>query len=97
MKHLSSFARKVYQAVATIPLGETRSYQWVAAKAGNPKACRAVGQILKRNPYPILIPCHRVVASDNRIGGYAFGIERKRHLLQREQEITLWLKHGNKK
>lgn len=84
---MTSFACKVYRIVAAIPLGEVRTYQWVARKAGNPKASRAVGQLMKRNPYPVLIPCHRVVGSNNRIGGYVFGRKKKEMLLRLEQEI----------
>jgi O-6-methylguanine DNA methyltransferase len=90
MKKLMPFARKVYRVVARIPLGETRTYKWVAEQAGNPRACRAVGQILKRNPYPLIIPCHRVVANSG-IGGYVFGVSRKKKLLAREREIKEWL------
>ncbi|MDD5440002.1 MAG: MGMT family protein, partial [Candidatus Omnitrophica bacterium] len=51
---------------------------------GNPAACRAVGQALKRNPYPVIIPCHRVIRSDGTIGGYSRGISRKKKLLNYE-------------
>lgn len=85
---MTAFAIKVYKAVVTIPLGEVRSYKWVAKKAGSPKAYRAVGQILKHNPWPLIIPCHRVVNSDNRLGGYAWGIGKKKQLLRLEKEIT---------
>lgn len=91
MKKLTPFSREVYRIVACIPIGETRTYGWVAEQAGNPKACRAVGQILKRNPYPLTIPCHRVVASGGRIGGYVFGAARKKRLLSLEREIKEWL------
>lgn len=70
-----------------IPFGQVRTYKWVAAKAGNPGASRAVGQILKRNPYLLVIPCHRVIKSDNNPGGYALGTKRKRMLLDSEREI----------
>lgn len=83
----SQFAKKVYKAVLSIPLGEVRTYKWVAAKAGNPKATRAVGQILKRNPYPLLIPCHRVVSSKGDPGGYCFGKRKKTALLNLERLI----------
>ena len=53
---MNKFTLKVYQAVLSIPFGQVRSYQWVAKQAGSPGACRAVGQILKRNPYPLIIP-----------------------------------------
>jgi methylated-DNA-[protein]-cysteine S-methyltransferase len=66
---LTEFARKVYEATLAIPHGETRTYAWVAKKMGSPLAARAVGQALSKNPFPILIPCHRVV-SDKTIGGF---------------------------
>jgi methylated-DNA-[protein]-cysteine S-methyltransferase len=81
------FERRVYTVVSQIPLGEVRSYQWVARKAGNPKAVRAVGQALKRNPYPLLIPCHRVVRSDGTLGGFAFGRVHKKNLIDLERKI----------
>jgi len=82
------FTLKVYQAVLSIPPGQVRSYKWVAKKAGSPLACRAVGQILKRNPYPLIIPCHRVVNNDQKAGGYVFGLKRKLFLLALEKELT---------
>ncbi len=85
---MTPFAKKVYKAVLSIPLGEVRTYKWVAQKAGNPKAVRAVGQILKRNPFPFFIPCHRVVSSRGDIGGYAFGQKRKKQLLNLERLIS---------
>ena len=75
----------------SIPLGEVRTYKWVAARAGSPKAARAVGQALKRNPYPLIIPCHRVVASGGKIGGYSGGIKTKRMLLDLEQRIKEYM------
>jgi methylated-DNA-[protein]-cysteine S-methyltransferase len=82
------FAARVYQAVLSIPLGQVRSYKWVAKKAGSANACQAVGQILKRNPYPLIIPCHRVIRSDRKIGGYVFGIKQKKLLLKLEKELV---------
>ncbi|MDD5237231.1 MAG: MGMT family protein [Candidatus Omnitrophica bacterium] len=85
---MTPFAKKVYKAVLTIPLGEVRTYKWVARKIGKPAAVRAVGQALKNNPYPLLIPCHRVVSSGGSLGGYAWGGEkRKRALLNLESKI----------
>lgn len=66
---VTDFSKKVYAATLAIPHGETRTYAWVAKKMGSPLAARAVGQALKKNPYPILVPCHRVVA-DKTIGGF---------------------------
>ena len=87
-KNLTKFQWKVLKVTANIPLGETRSYKWVAAKAGSPKAVRAVGQALRRNPYPVIIPCHRVIKSDGSLGGYAGGPgEKKAKLLAMEKEI----------
>ncbi|MDD5155110.1 MAG: MGMT family protein [Candidatus Omnitrophica bacterium] len=84
---MTPFAKKVYKATLNIPLGQVRTYKWVAKKAGRPKAVRAVGQILKRNPFPFFIPCHRVVSSDGKTGGYAFGQKRKKELLNLERLI----------
>jgi methylated-DNA-[protein]-cysteine S-methyltransferase len=84
---MNSFNRKVYKAVLSIPLGQTRTYKWVAAKIGSPRAYRAVGQALKNNPYPLIIPCHRVVASGGKIGGYAWGLKTKKYLLNLERQI----------
>jgi O-6-methylguanine DNA methyltransferase len=64
-----SFKNRVYEVVMSIPVGETRTYKEVAELAGSPKAYRAVGQILKRNPNPLMIPCHRVVGKKG-LGGY---------------------------
>ncbi|MCX7661378.1 MAG: MGMT family protein [Candidatus Omnitrophica bacterium] len=86
-KRINNFTKKVYRVVLKIPLGEVRTYRWVAEKAGNPKASRAVGQILKRNPYPLLIPCHRVVCSDGKLGGYIWGAKVKERLLKLERQI----------
>lgn len=65
----TEFQEKVYRAIAEIPHGETRTYAWVASRVGKKAATRAVGQALKKNPLPILIPCHRVVSSDD-LGGF---------------------------
>jgi len=81
------FAIKVYRAVLGIPLGETRTYKWVAKKSGRPKAYRAVGQILKNNPYPLIIPCHRVISSNQELRGYIFGKKMKQALLNWERKI----------
>ena len=85
---MTIFARKVYAVVSKIPLGQVRSYKWVAQKAGKPKAYRAVGTILKNNPYPLIIPCHRVVKNDLTLGGYALGRRNKEILLGLEKEIA---------
>ena len=84
---MTIFELKVYKAVLTIPLGEVRTYKWVARKAGSPRACRAVGQALKRNPWPLIVPCHRVIASKGALGGFAWGVKRKKALLDLERQI----------
>ncbi len=84
---MTPFAKKVYRVVLSIPLGEVRTYKWVAKKADSPRAFRAVGQILKNNPYPLVIPCHRVVASGGKLGGYNRGEKIKKLLLDLERQI----------
>jgi O-6-methylguanine DNA methyltransferase len=81
---LTNFENKVYAAVSKIPCGEVRSYKWVAARIGNPKAYRAVGNALNKNPYIGIVPCHRVIKSDGSIGGFARGVAKKRKLLKSE-------------
>ncbi len=67
----TAFQRACWEACRSIPSGETRSYAWLAAAAGSPRAVRAAGQAMRRNPLPIVVPCHRVVGSGGWIGGYA--------------------------
>ncbi len=78
------FQCQVWQVTRCIPCGETRSYLWVAGQMGRPGAVRAVGQALGRNPLPVIVPCHRVVGRDGRLGGYRGGTEMKQHLLHLE-------------
>jgi len=84
LSSLGDFQRKVLEKCAEIPPGEIRPYGWIAREIGNPGAVRAVGTALGRNPVPVLIPCHRVVRTDGRIGNYAFGSPMKRQLLEHE-------------
>lgn len=84
---LSPFTRAVLRITAKIPYGEVRSYEWVARKLGKPRAVRAVGNALARNPIPIIIPCHRIVRSDGTIGGFALGTAWKRRLLALERKF----------
>lgn len=84
LSRYTPFQRKVWEVVKTIPHGETRSYKWVAEKLGNPRAVRAVGQALKKNPLPGVIPCHRVIRSDGSLGGFSRGLKKKRELLRSE-------------
>jgi len=78
------FRRAVWEKTRLIPYGETRSYIWVAGQIGKPEAARAVGQALGRNPLPVIVPCHRVVASDGSLGGFTGGLDVKRRLLRLE-------------
>lgn len=84
---MTDFERKVLKVVLKIPLGQTRTYKWVAQKVERPQASRAVGQVLKKNPYTLLIPCHRVVASGGKLGGYSQGVKVKKKLLNLEKKI----------
>ena len=81
----TAFQEAVWQKLREIPPGETRSYGKLAAALGNPRASRAVGGANGANPIAVLVPCHRVVAADGGIGGYAYGPELKRALLARER------------
>ena len=85
----TTFQREVWQITKLIPYGETRSYSWVAEQIGKPGAARAVGQTLARNPLPIIVPCHRVVARDGRLSGYGGGTEMKRYLLWLEASANI--------
>lgn len=73
LSHLTPFQRLVLEKIREIPPGEVRSYKWVAEQIGAERAVRAVGSALARNPIPFLIPCHRVVRTDGRIGHYSAG------------------------
>jgi O-6-methylguanine DNA methyltransferase len=80
----SAFQRRVWEVDCFIPYGETRTYSWVASRVGLPKAPRAVGQALAKNPLPIIIPCHRVICSNGDLGGFSGGRDWKQRLLQIE-------------
>ncbi len=83
----TGFRASVLEALMQIPYGETRTYSEVAAMAGSPKACRAVGTACAENPLPIIIPCHRVVPSAGGIGSYAGGTAMKQRLLDLERGL----------
>ena len=83
----SPFFSAAWQACCSIPPGETRSYQWLAEAAGNPRASRAAGQAMARNPLPLVIPCHRVVGSNGGLHGYGGGgVGVKARLLELERQ-----------
>ena len=83
----TSFQQKAWDYLKTIPYGETVSYKDEAIAIGNPKGCRAVGSANGRNKIAIIVPCHRVVNENGRLGGYAYGLEIKRRLLEMEQNF----------
>ena len=83
--HATAFRRRVWEALRRSPAGETRSYGQVAASVGAPKGARAVGAACAANPIAVVVPCHRVVASDGSLHGYAYGLARKRQLLDAER------------
>jgi len=81
---LSGFQQKVLKILQRVPRGEVQTYSWLARKAGRPRAARAVGNTMARNPIPFLIPCHRVVPAAGGTGNYGLGRRLKRELLRRE-------------
>lgn len=91
MKKYPLFYQKVWRGVMKIPSGEVRSYKWVAKKIGSPKAFRAVGLALKKNPFAPIVPCHRVIRSDGKLGGYSAsgGITKKKSLIEKERSRTV--------
>jgi AraC family transcriptional regulator of adaptative response/methylated-DNA-[protein]-cysteine methyltransferase len=81
----TSFQKAVWSAIQSIPRGRTETYARIATKIGKPKAVRAVASACAANPFAILVPCHRVVRSDGRASGYAWGMDRKASILRSEQ------------
>ncbi len=88
MGGLSSFTQAVLAQTAKIPYGQTRTYTWIAGRLGKPKAARAVGHALARNPLPILIPWHRVVRKDGVLGRFVLGLKWKKRLLELEKRFV---------
>jgi O-6-methylguanine DNA methyltransferase len=85
LRSVTEFERAVLFKALEIPRGEVRTYGWIAAEIGHPAAVRAVGSALRKNPVPVLIPCHRVVRSDGHLGQYALGgSDAKRAILAAE-------------
>ncbi len=80
---MTRFEEEVWAAASQIPRGEVRTYSWIAERIGRPRAARAVGNALNKNPLPVLVPCHRVVGKSG-IGGFAFGPGLKREMLRAE-------------
>jgi methylated-DNA-[protein]-cysteine S-methyltransferase len=84
LRGLPDFTLAVLQELGNVPYGETTTYGALAAKAGHPRAARAVGTVMNRNRIPIVLPCHRVVGSDGSLVGYGGGLDRKVQLLELE-------------
>ena len=84
---LTPFEQDVLRAAWQIKPGQVRTYKWIARRIGRPNAQRAVGQALKKNPLPLLIPCHRVIAAAGKIGGYSQGEHIKKQLLDFEKKL----------
>jgi len=82
----TDFQKNVWDVTKTIPYGELRSYSWVASQMGKPKAFRAVGNALGKNPVPIIVPCHRVIGSDGGLHGFTGGLDWKKKLIKLETE-----------
>jgi len=84
--HGTEFQRTVWRALLRIGAGQTRSYGDIAKQVGSPRAVRAVGSAIAKNPLSVIVPCHRVIGSSGALTGYAGGVERKRALLALEEE-----------
>jgi len=85
LSRMTPLQRSVLEAVATVPHGEVRTYGQIAAQIGHPRACRFVGTTLARNPFPILIPCHRIIWADGSIGRFFGGTDLKNRMLLLEK------------
>ncbi|KAF0181283.1 MAG: methylated-DNA-protein-cysteine S-methyltransferase [Nitrospirae bacterium] len=81
------FQQEVWKVLLTIPFGETRSYQWLAEAVGRPRAARAVGQAVGKNPILLVVPCHRIIAADGSPGGFSCGVPVKKWLLAHEKAV----------
>jgi methylated-DNA-[protein]-cysteine S-methyltransferase len=88
IERLTPFNRLVLEALARVPYGTLTTYGTLASEAGRPRAARAVGMVMNRNPIPIVLPCHRVVGSNGSLVGYGGGLERKERLLRLEGALV---------
>jgi methylated-DNA-[protein]-cysteine S-methyltransferase len=82
----TDFQKRVWGITRSIPRGQTRTYGSIALEAGSPGSARAVGQAMARNPWPPIVPCHRVVGHDGRLTGFGGGLEMKRQMLEFERK-----------
>ena len=90
MGQATSFQRRVWEVTRAIPRGQTRTYGEIARQVGAPRAARAVGQAMANNPWPVVVPCHRVLGSDGRLTGFGGGLEMKRRMLEMEGVASRW-------
>lgn len=81
---LTAFQEKILRALQTVPFGKTVTYKELAAMAGHPRAVRATASVCAMNPWPLVVPCHRVIRTDGGLGGFAFGLTLKKALLDFE-------------
>lgn len=84
----TAFQRRVWQELSRIPYGETRSYKQIAQSVGKPRAVRAVGHACATNSVALIVPCHRAIRSDGKLGGYRWGLDRKEVILRRERQLA---------
>lgn len=84
----TTFQRQVWQALRDIPVGCTATYSQIAKRIGAPKAVRAVANACGANPIGVIVPCHRVIRTDGTLGGFRWGLERKKQLLEREKQLV---------
>lgn len=91
----TAFQRKVWRALARVPIGRTVSYAELGARVGSPAGARAIGLAMATNPIPVVIPCHRVLRSDGSLGGFGGGLWRKRFLLEHEQRLRASARSGS--
>jgi len=84
LRRATDFQARVWELVRSIPRGQVRSYRWVARQAGSPQGARAVGRAMATNPFPIVVPCHRVVGQDGHLTGFGGGLDMKSRLLAME-------------
>ena len=87
LSYVTPFRRDVLLETARVPRGEVASYAEIARRVGRPLACRAVGNTMRTNPVPLVVPCHRIVASDGGVGGFGGGLDMKRRLLALEGAV----------
>ena len=89
LERCTPFEREALNALSMLPFGELISYGELGQRIGRPRSARAIGNVCHKNPYPLLIPCHRVIYANGDLGGFAYDLELKRRLIERERELAL--------